>query len=73
MTQPLTIQVVSAEDAEKVSYVVCCRQGMSSPFTDNETGNCCACGHAIFFRPTSPKKPPKLCMECAADMAGALQ
>ena len=71
MTGPLKVQVVSAEEAEKCEFAVCCREGDPSPFTDNLTGACAHCGHAIFFRPTLPKAPTKICMECVIAMTEA--
>lgn len=69
----MTIRVVSEAEAEQARYVVCCRTGMPSVFSDNETGACAHCGHGIFFRPTMPKSPPKICVECAQDaMRGGL-
>lgn len=64
MTAKVPITVVSDEEAEEVDAVVCLRAGSPSPFTDNETGVCSQCGHAIFFRPYMPKKPRKICVQC---------
>ncbi len=61
------IQIVSDEEAEKASYVVCVREGVASPFSDNLTGSCSHCGHAVYFRPSAPKTPPRMCMECFVD------
>jgi hypothetical protein len=63
---PATVEVVSAEDAEKADIVVCMRLGASTPFTDNLVGTCNDCGHPIIFRPYAPKKPTKVCLECLA-------
>jgi len=62
------IKVVSHDEAERCSYVVCMRKGSYSPFTDNETGVCSHCGTAIFFRPYMAKTPPKICLECISDL-----
>lgn len=71
MTGPLNIQIVTPEEAEEVSYLICCRQGVPTPLTGNLTGSCCACGSTVIFRPSAPKKPPRLCLQCAADILGA--
>lgn len=63
-----TIKIVSDEEAETVDAVVCLRVGTPTVFTNNETGVCSRCGHAIFFRPYVPKGPPKICMECLGEM-----
>lgn len=59
------ITITTDEDAELADYVVCCRVGTQSPFTDNLYGECSECGHQVFFRPHAPKRPKRLCMECA--------
>ena len=61
------IDIVSAEEAEECLFLVCCRKGTPSPFTDNIEGTCCACAHPVFYRPSSPKKPPRICMQCALE------
>lgn len=63
----MTIKVVSTDEAEKADYVVCCRLGRPTIFSDNEYGACSHCGHVIFFRPHVPKQPPKICIECCLD------
>lgn len=65
------IEVVSQAEAEEAEFVVCMKVGADTPFTDNLTGHCCACGEAVIFRPTSPVKPPRICLECAAERMGA--
>ena len=67
----LPIKVVSEAEAETVDFVVCCRVGMATPFDDNVFDVCAHCGHAIFFRPYMPKRPAKICVECATDLARA--
>lgn len=62
------IHVVSDAEAEKASFVVCCRDGMPRYFPDDENGTCSHCGHAIFYRPSVPKTPPKICIMCALEI-----
>lgn len=64
----MKIQVVSPEEAEEATMVVCCRVGMPRHFDDDLEGVCSHCGQAVFFRPNSPKTPPKVCIECVTDM-----
>lgn len=66
---PFTL--VSDEDANLVDFVVCVRADTPSRFDDNETGVCSHCGVAIIFRPHIPKDPPRICLQCAAALAGA--
>lgn len=58
------VKVVSQEESEAAGAVLCIRKGEYSPFTDNEEGVCILCLHAVVFRPTSPKKPPRICSAC---------
>ncbi|MDB5552162.1 MAG: hypothetical protein JWL86_2146 [Rhizobium sp.] len=71
MADVLRIPIVSAAEAEECAFLVCVRKGAFSPFTDNAEGRCSVCNHVVVFRPTSPAKPPRLCLECAAEMATA--
>lgn len=64
----LNISVVSDEEAEKASAVVCMRKGFESPFDDNVEGVCSVCNHAIIYRPYMPIAPPKICYECMVAM-----
>lgn len=59
------VTIVSDEEAEKVDYVVCMPADTLSPFRDNVRANCWACGKPIIHRPHVPKKPPKICVDCA--------
>lgn len=56
------VKVVSMEDAEKADFCVC---GWDSYFPDDITTVCSACGRKIVHRPHAPKKPPKICLNCA--------
>jgi hypothetical protein len=61
----IPINVVSDEEAEQADFVVCMPAGAPTPFDDNETGTCCECGIAVIFRPYNPKRPPRICLQCA--------
>lgn len=52
-------------DAEQVDVVVC--RLVTDPLIepDNLVGNCMKCFRMVQFRPYAPKKPPRLCDECA--------
>lgn len=63
------VKVVSDEEAEKADICVCMPVGPSR-FNDNELGACADCGCAIMFRPTNPKKPIKVCVDCGMRRAG---
>jgi hypothetical protein len=62
---PLEPEIVSDEEAESCDLVVCCRVGARTSFTDNIHTLCARCGFPIFHRPHAPKRPPKVCIECA--------
>lgn len=63
------VKIVSQEEAEESDMVVCCTIGMTRYFTDDIETVCAECGTGIFHRPHAPKKPRKVCINCAADMA----
>ena len=63
--------VVSEQEAEQADMVVCCRAGMFSPFADNVETTCASCSRPIFHRPSAPKRPMKVCIECAGEIAGS--
>lgn len=64
------ISIVSDEEAEEAEFVVCLRAAEDpKAFTDNEHGACAHCGEGIIYRPYMPKRPPKICLQCAGDLA----
>lgn len=56
------IKVVSQKEAEKVCYVVC---GFDRHQDDDIETVCVLCCKAIVHRPYAPKKPKKICLDCA--------
>lgn len=60
---------VSAEEAETVDFVVCAPSEWPTPFVDNVETVCAHCGRAIMHRPHAPKRPPKICVVCATQLA----
>jgi hypothetical protein len=65
--EDIPMNIVSSEEAEEADFVVCMRvgEGDETMFGDNQRGRCADCNHAIYYRPHNPKKPPKICMQCA--------
>lgn len=63
------LRIVTSEEAEKCEFVVCLRDTPETKrvFDDDVDALCNDCGHAIFHRPQAPKKPPKICLQCARD------
>lgn len=61
--------IISQEDAEEVDCVVCLRISElpdGKPyFKDDVRVPCAGCGAPILHRPTAPRKPPKVCGQCA--------
>lgn len=56
---------------DQIAAVVCVRkEDDPGVFKDNLDGVCSMCGHAIVYRPTVPKGPPKVCVECIVVPAG---
>jgi len=60
------IKVVSEEEAEEAELVVCCTIGMTRYFDNDVETVCAQCGTGIFHRPHAPRKPKKVCLNCAA-------
>lgn len=69
----MTIEIVSDEEAENADFCICMPAWYESPFSDNEFGVCSKCGCEIMFRPYMPKRPPKICIECAGITRETLQ
>jgi hypothetical protein len=62
---PPNIKVVSEEEAEEADVVVCMPIGSTRYFTDDVETVCAECGTGIFHRPHAPKRPRKICVNCA--------
>ena len=67
--EKLGIQVVSEEEAEEADVVVCNTADMWTPFRDNVQTDCAECGTPIYHRPHAPRKPRKICLNCAAALS----
>jgi hypothetical protein len=63
----IEMKIVDDEAAEASDVVVCSRwkAGMPTLPMPHAIGKCGDCGHAIVISHSSPKKPKKICMECA--------
>ena len=59
------------EELEKCDFVVCMPNGEGEYFDDDVRDFCADCGRGIHYRPHNPKRPPKICLECAAKRAEA--
>lgn len=46
-------------------FVICARLVDRLFLSDNITGHCSRCGHAIQFRPNVPSSGTKVCLQCA--------
>lgn len=65
------ITVVSNEEAEQCSMVICNTSDIPSIFPDNVDTTCGLCGAGIYHRPHVPKTPPKICIHCALKLVSA--
>jgi hypothetical protein len=63
------IEVVPDEEAEKCDWVVCMPWKGVHYFDDDVMGRCAVCGIEVRYRPHAPKKPPRICVECAIQHA----
>lgn len=61
------IEILPDEEAEKVDFLVCTRADTPSPFPDNFVGTCCVCGVQVHYRWHAPRKPKRICMDCAVE------
>jgi hypothetical protein len=64
-------EVVDDAKADTADMVVCVEATQPLIFADNMTGPCADCGMVLQWRPHSPKRPPKVCMECAMERVEA--
>jgi hypothetical protein len=62
------IKVVSQEEAEQSDMVICCPIGSPRYFDDDVETTCAECGTGIFHRPHVPKRPKKVCLDCAVKL-----
>lgn len=58
-------QVISREDAERADAVLCMSEGVAEFSPDDVRTTCATCGRRVHHRPHVPKKPKKLCPDCA--------
>lgn len=65
------IEIVDDADAELADGVVCMRLTSPLMLPDNLIDLCSKCGAAIQHRPNVPKRPPKICWQCAEPVARA--
>jgi hypothetical protein len=49
-------------------YVLCLRDNVPSPFTDNKRGLCSRCHNAVLYRPHIPQPSILVCLECYPDL-----
>jgi hypothetical protein len=61
----------SDAEAELADALICARLTSPLLLPDNLIDLCSKCGEAIQHRPHVPKRPPKICLECAAPLATA--
>ena len=64
----IPIKIISKVDCEKAEFVVCCLLPDLKYFKGNIETECIFCGRGIYHRPYLPKKPPKICLDCAVEM-----
>ena len=67
-----SIEIVDDEAEAEAADIVVCRR-LTSPLLmhDNLIDLCSKCGEAIQHRPHVPKRPPKVCDQCALPIATA--
>jgi hypothetical protein len=63
--------VVSAARAEAADVCVCMPWSLPPILSDNLRATCADCGVALQHRPSAPKKPRKVCIDCAIEWVRA--
>jgi hypothetical protein len=58
------VTIVSDQEANEMDYLVCMPDGPSQ-FTDNFKGVCSHCGVTVMYRWHAPRKPKRICIDCA--------
>ena len=61
----IVVEVIEPADGELSDLVVCIPATTPLTRPDNEVGPCAKCAILLQFRPTAPKAPPHVCVECA--------
>lgn len=57
-------------DPEDADFLICVlAEHDSGTFRDNLKGFCCRCDRVVVFRPYNPKRPKRLCIDCAMSLA----
>jgi hypothetical protein len=59
------IEFVSIEQAEEADVMVCMPWTSPLILPDNHRAKCGVCGHIVQHRPDVPKRPMKVCLDCA--------
>lgn len=62
---PSPITVVTSQEAEDTTYVMCVSDEGPAYFSDDIHTSCHFCERPIRHRPHVPKRPPKICVRCA--------
>lgn len=65
------ITIVDQGEGEKCDAVICRLKTEPLLLPDNLVGSCSKCFRLIQFRPHVPKRPAKMCDECAAKAIAA--
>jgi hypothetical protein len=65
--------VVDDATAEAADFVVCARRSDPPILADNVFDTCAACGAEVQLRPTAPKRPKRICLECAVEGRATMQ
>jgi len=59
------IVFVTTEEAEEADVMVCMPWTIPPILPDNQRAKCGVCGHIVQHRPNVPKRPMRVCVDCA--------
>ncbi len=63
------VTMVSDAEAETADFLVCMPASCASQFGDDFYGHCVECGVKVRYRWHAPRKPKRICVECAVKAA----
>ena len=61
----MSVQFISADEAEEMDALICMPWTTPPILPDNQRGTCAMCKGRVQHRPDAPRKPMRVCVDCA--------
>lgn len=61
----MKVEFVTPEQAEEMDVLVCVPWTTPPLLPDNQRGTCAMCQGRVQLRPYAPKRPMRVCVDCA--------